>query len=52
MHHHIHHVAASPVVPDHVYRFVEALQLVFEPVTVGEVGRRESVGQWGAESRR
>jgi hypothetical protein len=52
MHHHVHHVAAAPVVPDQVDRFIETLKLVFEPVTVGQVGSREAVGQRGAESRR
>ena len=52
MHHQVHHVAAAPVVPDEVDRFVDALQLALEPVTVGQVGRREAVGQWRTESRR
>jgi hypothetical protein len=43
-------VAAAPIVPDHVDRFVEALQLVFEPIPVSQVGRGESVGQPRAES--
>jgi hypothetical protein len=44
MHHQIHDVGAAPVVPDEIDRFVHALQLVFEPVTVCEVSRREAVG--------
>ena len=52
MHHHVHHVAAAPVVPDEVDRFVDALQLALEPVAVGEVGGRKIVGQRRAESRR
>ena len=45
MRHHIHDVAATPIVADKVDRFADALELALKPVTVGIVGRREVVGQ-------
>jgi hypothetical protein len=52
MHHQIHDVAAAPVVPDEIDWFLDALQLVFEPVTVCEESRREAVGERRTESWR
>ena len=51
MHHHVDHVTAAPVVSHQVDRSVDPLELRFEPVTVGEVGRREPVVQRSAEPR-
>jgi hypothetical protein len=50
MHYHVHHMAAAPVMSDYVDRFGETRQLTLEPVTVGQVGGREVVGQGSAES--
>lgn len=52
MHHHVHHMAATPIVTDEVDRFVDVLELALEPVAVGNEGRREVVGQRRTESRR
>jgi hypothetical protein len=51
MHHRIHCVYAPEVVAYEVDRSVDTFQLILEPVTVSEVGRREPLGQRGAESR-
>jgi hypothetical protein len=45
MHHHVHDVAAAPIMTDEVDRFADVLQLALKPVAVGNVGRREAVGQ-------
>ena len=52
MHHRVEHVAASPVVSDNVDGFIDALQLVNEPITVGDISCWEGERQRGTESRR
>jgi hypothetical protein len=52
MHRHVYDVSATPVVADEVDRVIDLLQLTFKPVTVGEVGGREVVGQWRTKPRR
>ena len=52
LHHRVEHVQATPVMPDKIDVFIDVLQLIDEPITVGDIGCRKSERQRGAKPRR